>query len=922
MKSHHLLLLLITASSGLWADDYPFPGNPPITPRWAYEPWVWEDETNTQASTTQLVADYQSRGIPVGVVIIDSPWTSHYMSFAFDNVRYPDPQSMINGFRVDGIEVVCWMAGMVNSTATDVPNDLHPDFDFVRTQNYQVSDPDGDDLFDWWKGTGLAIDFTNPAAVNWFMGNNNASLIAMGVRGFKVDEHNAYLNTSSGMLETSSGSVHSGGQITKQEYTETYYAKVYDWIHGQTAGTDYDGMIIARPYSHQGQPGGFHCPVSKLTAGWCGDFAGDWSGFSFQVSNVHTSIDAGYSAVGFEVGGYQGAQPTRDSLLRQAQYAALLPVMENGGTNGGLTAHLPWYWDGGGSTTATDIYRYYATLHHNLAPFQFHCGVVAHLTGQKAVTQIDPSTLRHVLGETFLTRAVMGGEGAAAAVNFPAGLWIDWWDQSAVYPGETTLSRGSPLAEAPLFVRSGAIVPVAVDSAVTGLGDASSAGKESVLVFPHGSSSLTYHRALTDGISYENVVLSCDEAAGTVTVNSPASRDWLLRVKSFAAPVSVTGADSWSYDAANEVVIVEKTGASFTVTIDGLDAYSSVTPIDPDALPQGVVNVATLSGSGQSSATISDFSLYGGNALVVLVATEGSGATTDHSVSFGGQNVVNKVIDQRGSASAGVSQAASVFYLIDAGVTAGDVVVTFDNASTFSIAAVSLEHVVAAGDSHSFNSGAGSGSVDLSYTGIGGGIVVASLADNGYEDSAPSIGGGNISHFLEQVAGTFTVSAGRVLALGEVTSDGSHSETFTWGNNDSSRNAGALVAFVVDAPSAYETWRHGFFASYLDEGDAASDADPDGDGQANLLEYALGTNPLEGNSMPVGMSATSPPTYTFPRIADPTLLYEVHVSNDLQDWTTVLWSSSGQPAEETLENIPLFGGLPHEFARLKVTISE
>ncbi len=39
------------------ADDYPFSGNPPITPRWAYEHWAWEDNTNTQSSTVQLVSD-------------------------------------------------------------------------------------------------------------------------------------------------------------------------------------------------------------------------------------------------------------------------------------------------------------------------------------------------------------------------------------------------------------------------------------------------------------------------------------------------------------------------------------------------------------------------------------------------------------------------------------------------------------------------------------------------------------------------------------------------------------------------------------------------------------------------------------------------------------------------------------------------
>lgn len=56
----------------------PFPGNPPIVPRWAFEPWVWEDNTNTQASTLNLVQGYLDRQIPVGAVIDDSPWETRY----------------------------------------------------------------------------------------------------------------------------------------------------------------------------------------------------------------------------------------------------------------------------------------------------------------------------------------------------------------------------------------------------------------------------------------------------------------------------------------------------------------------------------------------------------------------------------------------------------------------------------------------------------------------------------------------------------------------------------------------------------------------------------------------------------------------------------------------------------------------------
>ena len=78
--------------------------NPPISPKWVFEPWVWEDATNTQAATLDLKNGYLNRGIPVGAIIIDSPWEEpndnegdkEYNTFNFDPLRYSQPDKLIN----------------------------------------------------------------------------------------------------------------------------------------------------------------------------------------------------------------------------------------------------------------------------------------------------------------------------------------------------------------------------------------------------------------------------------------------------------------------------------------------------------------------------------------------------------------------------------------------------------------------------------------------------------------------------------------------------------------------------------------------------------------------------------------------------------------------------------------------------------
>src|SRR5687768_9609479 len=71
-------------------------------PEWVFHHWVWEDES-TQESALQLVNDYIAHDIPVGAIIIDSPWETGYNTFEWDSSLYPDPQAMVDSFHSNGV---------------------------------------------------------------------------------------------------------------------------------------------------------------------------------------------------------------------------------------------------------------------------------------------------------------------------------------------------------------------------------------------------------------------------------------------------------------------------------------------------------------------------------------------------------------------------------------------------------------------------------------------------------------------------------------------------------------------------------------------------------------------------------------------------------------------------------------------------
>ena len=88
------------------------------TPRWAFEPWISKDISSTD-DTYEFVDGFESRGIPVGVVVLDSPWETNYNTFKPSPTRYHDFDKLVSDLKSKGIRVVLWMTPLVNTSSFD-----------------------------------------------------------------------------------------------------------------------------------------------------------------------------------------------------------------------------------------------------------------------------------------------------------------------------------------------------------------------------------------------------------------------------------------------------------------------------------------------------------------------------------------------------------------------------------------------------------------------------------------------------------------------------------------------------------------------------------------------------------------------------------------------------------------------------------
>ncbi|MFZ5440692.1 MAG: TIM-barrel domain-containing protein [Myxococcota bacterium] len=460
------------------------------TPRWAFEPWVSQD-ISTTAVTLDFVGGFESRDIPVGVVVIDSPWETNYHSFRPNPARYPNFAELIAGFRARGIRTVLWMTQFQNVGSFDVEpgGDVYqgpaPDYGVGRRDGFYVEDGE---LYVWWKGQGAAVDFFNPAAVEWWHRLQDRAF-ALGISGWKLDFGDEYITRDP--MKTAAG------LVSKQAYGEAYYRDMLSY--GTLALGRDEFTTMSRPFdTSYGFAPRFYARKESCPIGWVGDNRRDWLGLVDALDHVFRSAQAGYVVLGSDIGGYLDVDDlnlTGPSIpfshavfARWTALGALMPFMQLHGRGN----FAPWTVPERPDETVV-LYRYWATLHHELVPFFYSLAEEAYAGGPNIIRPLGAQPVswandwRYQLGDAFLVAPIIDDRGRRD-VALPAGVrWFDWWDeQGAPLDGGQTLRDYDAVdtARVPLFVREGALVPLSVSSSVTGLGSAAHAGKLTLLAWP------------------------------------------------------------------------------------------------------------------------------------------------------------------------------------------------------------------------------------------------------------------------------------------------------------------------------------------------------------------------------------------------------------------------------------------------------
>ncbi len=538
--------------------------NTPGTPRWAFLPWISKD-ISTGPDTYDFVGGFQSRDIPVGAVVLDSPWETHYNTYTPNPKRYPDFGKMVADMHAKGVKVVLWTTSMMNTSGLDSEpgGDLYdgPSPNYAEGEKCGYYIDDAQSVF-WWKGYGAAIDFSNPDGAAW-LHRLTDQVLDLGVDGWKLDFGESYIGHDP--VKTFAGTV------PLQTYSEGYYTDFLAYGR-KKRGPEFLTMVRAwdESYQHKGR---FFARRDDAPVAWMGDNRRDWVGIADALDEMFRSAQAGYAVLGSDVGGYLNLDDKNlggpeipfdaENFHRWVAMGAMTPFFQLHG-RANLT---PWTIPGETKEETVDMYRFWAKLHTALVPFWASEAARAWASKTSIVAPIgaDPTAwandYRYQLGNAFLVAPIIAA-GGKRDVPLPAGAtWVDFWT-GAEYAGGTTLPAydATDVKRLPLFLKEGAIVPMDVVDAANGLGTAASKGTLTVLVVPSASASFELvaedGTKSTLGVTKDTAIHLTASALGKTTIFRVQAKAGVTSVKKGATPLDAK-ATRGDFDSAAEGYFVE-----------------------------------------------------------------------------------------------------------------------------------------------------------------------------------------------------------------------------------------------------------------------------------------------------------------------------------------------------------------------------
>ncbi len=327
------------------------------------------------------------------------------------------------------------------------------------------------------------IDFTHPRGME-LLKAQWAERLDAGIRGSMVDFGDVVPDEALFYDGRRGAEMHNGYAYE--------YARSYRELFEERYGDDH--VLFTRGAAAGSQH--FACQFG-------GDQQSNFLGMTYSIHGGLSAAASGLPFWGVDAGGY-GGFGDEETYIRWTEYACFCPLMRYHGTE----PREPWEYSPG----TVELYRFYAWLRENLLPYSYDWAVHAHLTG---IPMMLPMAMAFPeQGETmgcedqylygkYLLVAPVHNEDNTRRIYFPRGKWVSFWDNRETVEGPVSVERQVPLSSIPVYLRSGALIPLQLNGSLEpGQSMTVSRKNALLLTLPEEDGGDCWYRSATDVSRY------------------------------------------------------------------------------------------------------------------------------------------------------------------------------------------------------------------------------------------------------------------------------------------------------------------------------------------------------------------------------------------------------------------------------------
>lgn len=407
-------------------------------------------------------------------------------TFTWNKKRFKDPRDFFAQMDKRGITVSPNVKpGMLLT---------HPMLDEMKQKDMFVkaSDSDQPGIGTWWGGKGHFVDFTNQKTRKYWKEYLIKNVLEYGTSSVWNDncEYDSMVDKDSRcFFEGKGGTI---GQL------KSVMSNIMCHITDEAIEETFDNT---RPYivCRSG-----HSGIQRYAQPWAGDNLTCWDSLKYNIATILGMGLSGVANHGCDIGGFYGPAPEAELFVRWIQNGIFQPRFSIHSTNIDNTVTEPWMY-----SNCKGYIREAIEFRYALSPYLYSLMERAHEEGLPymetvfSVFQNDVNCYEEgvdfMCGDSLLVANVVEKGQTVREVYLPEGeTFYDFYTRTP-YEGGQTIQVPVDLGSIPMFVREGAIVPMAVNK-MTNL-KTQQADKIRILAADNKSAEFTLYE--DDGVTLE-----------------------------------------------------------------------------------------------------------------------------------------------------------------------------------------------------------------------------------------------------------------------------------------------------------------------------------------------------------------------------------------------------------------------------------